>query len=326
MARSLKIGTFNVQNLFFRYEMLDKTRNGMKVVPVDPDRLTINDFRRILERSGPIGEAERLATAQVILANDPDVVALQEVENIEILDAFNRQYLKRRYPYSMVVDGNDPRQIDVGILSRHDIVAVRSRRWEPKGSAPTKRIFSRDCLAATVDAGGFRLTMYVNHFKSKLPTRYPDGTIDDGRAKRKRQADRVAAILAEDFPDGRGHYVVAGDLNAGPTESALRQLVTQAGLENVVDRLPAAARWTHYYAREKVGPKQKQIDYLLLSPDLSARTQGILPVIERRGLDPKIVRKVNTAPKAFGGPIDPFEGVGTGASDHCGVFLSIPLD
>ena len=45
---AITIGTFNVQNLFFRYEQLDQVKKGFKVVGVDPDKLTINDFKRIL--------------------------------------------------------------------------------------------------------------------------------------------------------------------------------------------------------------------------------------------------------------------------------------
>jgi len=325
---AITIGTFNVQNLFFRYELLDQVKKGFKVVGVDPDKLTINDFRRILERSGPVAEAERDATARVLLEHKPDLVAVQEVENIEVLDRFNREYLKKHFRFMMVIDGNDPRQIDVGVLSRFDIISIRSHRFEPPGSPPTGRIFSRDCLAVTVEpAPGLRLTMYVNHFKSKLPTRYPDGTVDDGSTKRARQAKRMAEIVKRDFPDGKGLYVVAGDLNAGPREAALKPLVSGHGaMENVLDRLPQAERWTHFYDRAKKGTApQEQFDYLLLSPDLTRRTAKELPRVERRGLSEKIVNRINRDPATFGGPIERFADAGT-ASDHCGVFLRVPMD
>ncbi len=43
----------------------------------------------------------------------------------------------------MPVDPNDPRHIDVAILSRFPIVAARSYQHLKSGSQP---LFSRDCL------------------------------------------------------------------------------------------------------------------------------------------------------------------------------------
>ena len=45
---------------------------------------------------------------------DLDVLAVQEVEDIDTLRQFVREELKGLYPHSALIEGNDPRLIDVG--------------------------------------------------------------------------------------------------------------------------------------------------------------------------------------------------------------------
>jgi endonuclease/exonuclease/phosphatase family metal-dependent hydrolase len=100
-----------------------------------------------------------------------DVIALMEVDNHEVLKRFRNQRLKNMgYRHTMLVDANDPRHIDVALLSRFPIVAVRSYQHLKSGSQP---LFSRDCLEADVLLNGSRLTLFVNHFKSMLDKENP---------------------------------------------------------------------------------------------------------------------------------------------------------
>ena len=70
-------------------------------------------------------------TARVIDAVRPDILICVEVENRVTLDRFNGQALGAQfqflYPHSMVVDGNDPRGIDVGILRANHADGVGRR-------------------------------------------------------------------------------------------------------------------------------------------------------------------------------------------------------
>ena len=262
---------------------------------------SIDDF-------GPISKSARRATAAVILENHPDILAIQEVENLFALLAFNREWLDNLYPYAMVIDGNDMRQIDVGILSKYPLLNIRTHRFEPQGSTPWQRTFSRDCLE--VDLGiskGKMLTILINHFKSK---------IGGGADKRKRQSERVAEILKDRFGEGlSGNFIVAGDFNDHYDSPDLQSLLGLHGLENVVkQRLPKNEHWTHYYKKGKVA---EQLDYLLVSPDLCEKNRTAEPYIERRGLGTDI--------DYFKG--DRFQQVkgAEGASDHCAVFISLEI-
>jgi len=61
-------------------------------------------------------------TAKAISETKADVIALQEVESLAALRRFRNDYLKRRgYDHVIVLDGNDPRFIDVAVMSKYPI-------------------------------------------------------------------------------------------------------------------------------------------------------------------------------------------------------------
>jgi endonuclease/exonuclease/phosphatase family metal-dependent hydrolase len=245
-----------------------------------------------------------------------------EVDNHEVLKRFRTQRLQGLgYKHSMLVDGNDPRHIDVAILSRFPIVAVRSHQHLKDVSQP---LFSRDCLEADVLLNGSRLVLFVNHFKSMLDLNQPSQGRKNTRAKRVKQTAAVRTIVQDRFGPNPGGapWAVVGDLNdflepAQGTTSGITDLVAWPEVENVVDRLAAADRWTHFFRGAPTGePRVRQLDYILLSASLAAATTAT-PIIERRGLSTK-------ATEALG---PRFHGVTgeTVASDHCPVAIDITL-
>lgn len=297
----IKIGTFNVENLFLRYRFLGKEVDQSKYIK---EGWRINDTGlQILD------EGQRKNTARVILENDPDVICLQEVENLATLKQFNSNYLNRKYPYAMLIDANDPRQIDVGILSKLEIGGVRTHQYDKdkKGA-----IFSRDCLEADIlldKKGNKSLTLFVNHLKSKL------GDEEKTSEKRERQATRIAEIIQERFGSNvkNANFAVLGDFNDTPDASCLNPILDGSLVENVVARLPKNEQWTHYWEAKH---ETNQFDYILISKALSKKNPKVLPKIERRGLADYA--------KAYKGPRFPGVGPeGTEASDHCAVFMEI---
>jgi hypothetical protein len=76
----------------------------------------------------------RQLAAQALAEPDgrlPDILCLQEVENIDAIRKFNQDYLGGHYPYAILIDGWDPRNIDVALLSVFPIVSLRSRGFSP---------------------------------------------------------------------------------------------------------------------------------------------------------------------------------------------------
>jgi endonuclease/exonuclease/phosphatase family metal-dependent hydrolase len=214
-------------------------------------------------------------TARVLLDVDADIVGVIEAESRLALKRFADAGLGSRYPHVMVVDGNDERGIDVGVLSGRDFPLVAQRTHVDDADA-AGRIFSRDCAEYHFRApSGVVVAVLVNHFKSKG---YGGKVASD--ATRKRQATRVAEIYRGLVGDGIDHVVVVGDLNDTPESEPLAPLLGGTDLRDI-SRHPAfddggrPGTYGNCTARNK-------LDYVLLSPPLWDRATG--GGIARRGV------------------------------------------
>ncbi len=213
-------------------------------------------------------------TARVIHEVDADVLATIEVENRITMHEFHDQVLKPEYhttyEHLMCIDGNDPRGIDVGIMSRFPIASVRSHVDDKDGRETP--IFRRDCCEYELALpNGAPLLVLANHFKSK-------GSGGKAADKtREREAAQVAKIYHE--AEKRSDYIaVVGDLNDTPDSAPLAKLA-ETDLRDVS---------THELWQGDVGTygtgraKNSKIDYILLSPELWKHVTGV--GIERRGV------------------------------------------
>ncbi len=212
-------------------------------------------------------------TARVIQAVNADVLCMVEIEDRHTLDRFSRLTLKKfktSFDHNLLIDGNDPRGIDIGLLSRFPIRSVRSHIDDLTKTRRTP-IFSRDCPEFEIELpDGRTLWLLGNHFKSQG---YGAQTAND--AKRKLQAERVREILRR-FDLTRDLIVVAGDFNGSPTSTPLKPLLTTPGLFDVLKSpLHRGPSWTYHDGRQ-------QIDYLLVSQPLFAQLRAV--GVERRGL------------------------------------------
>lgn len=307
MAARFRIATFNCENLFARYNFKQKT----KIEDISHEGWDINQTRFEVH-----DHVKRKITGRAVRSLDADVVVFQEVENMEVLKRFRSGYLGgfKAYPHLMVVDGNDPRLIDVAVASRVPIIAARSHQQRKESPSRTSFIFSRDCLEVDVLLGDTVVTLFVNHLKSMM------GGRAQTRPRRELQSAAVRQVVEERF-DGkldRRKFIILGDLNdyldsPGDPGSGIAGLVGWDEVENVVERLPDGERWTHFYNGAN---EYRQLDYLLVSRTLARKVKKV--EIERRGLPLRAVRY--TGPR--------FPGVGNDrpkASDHCPVLVEIEL-
>lgn len=329
MPVRVRIGTFNVENLFGRFRFKGKRERYRKADGSWGYRYRPFTDAEVLEavRDGWLvdrtkfrmdSKEDKELTAAAIKALDADILGLQEVESLDVLKRFNASsdYLNGRYHYKLVIDGNDPRLIDVGLLCRKDypIRSIKTHQFL-RTSDNTAYVFSRDCLEVTLELpNGAQLPIFVNHFKSMM------GGRNETMARRRVQATAVRELLESRFgPDPGSHkFVVLGDLNDYMPSSGLEPLVGVPWLVNVVQkRIPNDAdKWTHYYNR---GDEYRQLDYILLSKALADANPGAVPTIERRGLP----RRATRVP-----PQNRFPGVGPNnpkASDHCPVAIDIDV-
>ncbi|MGX1566638.1 endonuclease/exonuclease/phosphatase family protein [Streptomyces sp. NPDC055506] len=313
MSTTLRLATFNVENLFARWRFKDG---------VNPAAANTRGWVVDQTQFEELGVDDKAITSAAVREIHADVLALQEVENVDTLKHFRSQALGGRadYPYVAGVDGNDPRLIDVAVLSKLPITRIRSHQHLMDPGSPTASLFSRDCLEVDVEvreseSKSTTVTLFVNHFKSMM------GGRPQTRGKRQRQAEKVKELVTGRFGSaspGDHPFVVLGDLNdyLGPDGgSGIDGLVAWDQLENVVSRLPEADQWTHFF---RGGNEYRQLDYLLPSASLAQASAESKPEILRKGMPLRADR--------YPGPR--FPGVGTDkpkASDHCPVVMDFTL-
>lgn len=216
-------------------------------------------------------------TASIVAEVRPDVIAVVEVEDRMTLQRFEEYVLKKvtghekdplRFEHAMLIDGNDERGIDVGVMARKgfEIESIRSHIDDKDGDS---RIFSRDCVEYEVTTpGGGSLLLMVNHFKSKR---------GGGDARRKRQAEEVAKIYGKRRQEGHDRIVIAGDLNDTPDSKTLEPLLATTDLKDAGDH--DEFDWGDGKGTYEDGDR---IDYLLLSPALSKAVKR--GGVNRRGI------------------------------------------
>ncbi len=256
-------------------------------------------------------DAQIKNTAKVIKTVKPQILGFVEVENRATMRRFNTEFLSSRFGSQLVIDGNDPRGIDVGMAAdkRFPILDVRTNIFEFDSVG---EVFSRDCLEVTFDLGGGKpLHVLQNHFKAK------DRTPTKSDAKRKRQATRVAEILETRYNLKTDLVIVAGDLNDEPDSDPISPLAGADNLFNVHDLAgrPEADRWTYYYWSRK---KFNSIDYILVSKGLKSCIAG--SGIERRG-----IADLATITKGAEASFPEVDSWRVSASDHAAVWAEISL-
>lgn len=209
-------------------------------------------------------------TARVLDALAADVVTVVEADDRPGLQMFSEALLPAvggtSYEQVMVIEGNDTRGIDVGLMAQGDyrLVQMRTHMFD---TDPQGTVFSRDCCEYHVETPlGTRLVILANHFKSKGYASPGDPT---GAKRRERQASRVARIVRSLRSEGIDQIAVTGDLNDGPQSAALAPLLTLDGLTDVSAH--PAFDWNHRGGTYGSGNEKDKIDYILLSDPLFAK-------------------------------------------------------
>jgi predicted extracellular nuclease len=233
--------TWNVENLF-------DTRDPH---PADPPLPTGAEYDQDLAK----------VAGTILAAGAPAVVALQEVENVGVLQELAAHALLAAYQYQPVlIEGFDSRGIDVGYLVRSDQAAVVDTR---QLNAPND-LFSRPPLLIELElqAADGPLTVFIlnNHFLSMSAG--VEATQGTRTAQAAWNASQVQALLAE-HPNAL--IAVVGDLNSF-FESLPIQTLREAGLAHVLDSLPPEERYSYIYEGES-----QVLDHILVTSALWER-------------------------------------------------------
>ena len=352
---SLRIATFNVENPMSRFDY-SGYRNELR-----QDRtLSLYDIRdenefRQLERARAIAHTDdaRQLTALAIAETHADVICLQEVDNIEALNAFEHGYLfkmvGRGYRRKYHTSGNDSRGIDVAMMMRdetrhgEEIEFVRmtghahvtyedfdlhNKALTETGNEPHERIFRRDCVhfksmgSPRDGAPGREFTMPVRIAEARAVRRIIEDRFGRGKTASKRW------IVCGDMNDYQERVVVDGDGLAGYGFASVRENLSSLDVfsndgfaVNSVERLPEPERWTLYHTK---GPEERHLcqpDYIWLSPRLAEFNGKARPDIIRGGQPWRTLMPP-------GQEVERYPRTGWDrpkASDHCPVAITLDL-
>ncbi|HSD20562.1 MAG TPA: endonuclease/exonuclease/phosphatase family protein [Anaeromyxobacter sp.] len=181
--------------------------------------------------------------AAVLARLAADVVLLQEVETRALAVELGA---RAGYGDARLVEGNDPRGIDVAVLSRTAISRYVSHAAERDGAG--RLLWPRDCVEVHLEASGQRIAIVGSHLSSRLSD---DGTRRAAQASRMRAiADAIAAA------DPSALVLAGGDLNDPPSAPAIAAL---AGDGAYLDPLPPeATTWSS-------GARAERLDALLVA-------------------------------------------------------------
>jgi uncharacterized repeat protein (TIGR01451 family) len=232
------IATLNAENLF----------DNRDPHPSDPP-----------QPSGSEYELDLLKMANTITAmGAPVIVGLQEVENIDILEALVKQDAIAEYHYlPYLVEGTDSRGIDVAYLVRSDQATVEGATAYPAPEGLTSR--PPLLITTTVHLEDGDQTVYVlnNHFTSMSAGEKPT------EPRRKAQAAwNVALVEGIQASDPDALVVVLGDLNSFYDSPPL-DVLREAGLRHVYESVEPERPYTYIYQGES-----ETLDHVLVTPSL----------------------------------------------------------
>ena len=253
-----------------RGKLLTRHRTGETTLVADGRADWVGWIELVTERVTALAITH---TAMVIRDVGADVLAVVEAESRPLLELFSQAALSEvggsPYAQALLIDGNDDRGIDVGLLCRdgHGVTDIRTHIFDEDADG---RIFSRDCAEYhLLTPSGWRLVVLVNHLKSKG---YGSPGDPLGAARRARQARRVAQIYQGLRAEGVEHVAVVGDLNDWAGGGSLDALLEDTDLTDISEH--PDFEWNGRLGTWGSGNERDKIDYVLLSPALFAHARG----------------------------------------------------
>jgi len=201
--------------------------------------------------------------ASVIGMIDPDVAVLTEIENQAVLDDLNTK-LGNKYAERSLIDGNDPRGVDIASLSKISYSSVISHAADSfvlQGTQGPSYTFARDAVEYHFTFNGKPVVLIGVHFRSKGPPDDPNKRLAEAE-KARSIAD---SITAKDPTTG---IVVLGDYNDLPTSDPVKAVTGKAPdiYTDAASFVAAADQWSFNF----MGTSKELIDHQMANPVATA--------------------------------------------------------
>ena len=231
------IMTWNVENLF----------DYQDPHPSSPAMPSFEEYKLSLEK----------IVSTILAAGMPDIIALQEVENIGILEDITANDRLSAVNYQPVlIEGTDSRLIDVGYLVKGNLEILETTQYPaPQGLTSRPPLL----LKVLVKGEESNNTVYLlnNHFTSM------SGGEAATEPRRTAQAEWNVSLVQNILgQDPQAKIIVLGDLNSYYNSLPIITLES-GGLEHVFEKLEANERYTYIYE----GVSQV-LDHMLVTPNL----------------------------------------------------------
>lgn len=205
----------------------------------------------------------------------PDVLAVQEAENIRVLEDLAAAIKADGGPAykALLLEGNDYGGIDVGFLLRADIKVLHVEALLKQRRLDRAALFDRPPLRLQLKlASGQALDVINVHLKS-LRGSDDEAVAKKTARKRLRQAEALGEWLtAELAMRPQTALVLLGDLNATPEVAGgvdVLGMLQASGLQDVDERLPAGERYSYIH-----DCRAQALDHVMVSP-------ALLPAVSR---------------------------------------------
>lgn len=190
--------------------------------------------------------------ARNLLRSGSDLVCLQEISGAPgFLESFQRDYLENRYPFQVGPTGNDPRGMNIAVLSRTPLQGWRSlaKHSFPLLDGSRKSRFSRDLLVLDWPCEGKLWRIYSTHLKSMR---------GGPNAHRQRESEAAAIVEILETERDDNPWMLLGDLNDTPESPTLKRL-----LESSLDLRNSLQSGRQRTATFPCRGSRSQFDYIL---------------------------------------------------------------
>ncbi|GAB3503446.1 endonuclease/exonuclease/phosphatase family protein [Emticicia fontis] len=259
-------------------------------------------------KTAPVNATAITNTAQVIRDVNADIFVAIEAENRIALKQYSDIILKSvggsPYEEVMIIDGNDTRGIDVGIMTKNGFrIGIMQSHVHDKNATTGESIFSRDCPEYLIHTPtNEEIWILPNHLKSKF-----GGNNASSKKKRLSQSTRVKEIYERLTAEGKDKIVILGDMNDTPDSNELSPLLQHTDLQDVSKHPNFDAPGINGFKGKGTfgsGTDANKIDYILLSPALFARItacglfrKGAWPGVRPKKWDvyPELVEEIHAA-------------------------------
>ena len=241
--KEIFFATWNVENLFDDEPALTLRSDD----PISHNNQQMTWWNTALYQKKCARLAEIIT--QMNSGKGPDILALVEVENARVIaDLVGK--LPNPQSYTIVhIEGEASRGMEVGVISRFPVLAQSSHFvWHGV----------RDILQVDIDVYGHRLTVLVNHWKSRVGGTFETADLRTLCAARAyqiyreivRENESADVILCGDFNDTPQTLSITEVLNAKASVEKIQRQRERKYLYNCTTELEGKSVGTHCYDSE----------------------------------------------------------------------------